>query len=237
MRLLSYNVKSLQIDADAVRRVIVETSPDVVAVQEATRYLTGGRRRMRRLAAETGMVCVIPGGSPFGAYTTALLVSAELAPTVVGTRGRPLSWRWWRRRDLVAWPTRRGCAVVDLGDVVVISVHLGLDARERADHCDEINALLERYGPHRCIVAGDLNETPDGPSWAALGRHLRDMAAGSTEGTFPVPTARRRIDGVLVGSAIAGGEVRVVRSDAALRGSDHFPLLCADLQVGPVPRG
>lgn len=237
MRLLSYNIKSLQIDAAAVARVIVETAPDVVAIQETTRYLTGGRRRMRRLAAETGMVCVVPGGSPFGAYTTALLVSAELAPTVVGTRGRPLSWRWWRRRDLVAWPTRRGCAVVDLGDAVVISVHLGLDERERGDHCAEINALVERYGPHRCIVAGDLNEPPDGPSWAALGRHLRDVGAGSGAGTFAVPTGRRRIDGVLVGAGIEGGQVSVVRSEAALAGSDHFPVLCENLQVAAAPRG
>ncbi|WP_066465724.1 endonuclease/exonuclease/phosphatase family protein [Sanguibacter suarezii] len=226
MRLLSYNIKSLLVDADAVRDVIIETAPDVVAIQEPTRYLTGGRRRMRRLAAATGMVCVIPGGSPFGAYTTALLVSAQRAPDVVARRGRPLSWRWWRRRDLVAWPTRRGCAVVDLGGVVVISVHLGLDARERAEHCEEINALIERYGPERCVVAGDLNETPDGPSWAALSRHLRDMAPGSTVGTFPAPVGRRRIDGVLAGAAITGGPSEVLHTAAAQRGSDHLPLVC-----------
>lgn len=226
MRLLSYNIKSLLVDADAVRDVIIETAPDVVAVQEPTRYLTGGRRRMRRLAADTGMVCVIPGGSPFGAYTTALLVSAGLAPQVVATRGRPLSWRWWRRRDLVAWPTRRGCAVVDLGEVVVISVHLGLDARERAEHCEEVNALVERFGPERCVVAGDFNETPDGPSWTALSRHLRDLAPGSIEGTFPAPSGRRRIDAVFAGAAIVGGPSEVVRSAAAQRGSDHLPLVC-----------
>lgn len=226
MRLLSYNIKSLLVDADAVRDVITETAPDVVAVQEPTRYLTGGRRRMRRLAADTGMVCVIPGGSPFGAYTTALLVSARLASQVMVTRGRPLSWRWWRRRDLVAWPTRRGCAVVDLGEVVVISVHLGLDARERAEHCEEINALVERFGPERCVVAGDFNETPDGPSWTALSRHLRDLAPGSVEGTFPAPRGRRRIDAVFAGSAIVGGPSEVVRTAAAQRGSDHLPLVC-----------
>lgn len=232
MRLLSYNIKSLLVDAGAVRDVIVETDPDVVAVQEPTRYLTGGRRRMRRLAADTGMVCVIPGGSPFGAYTTALLVSARLAPRVAATRGRPLSWRWWRRRDLVAWPTRRGCAVVDLGDVVVISVHLGLDARERAEHCEEINALVERFGPQRCVVAGDLNETPDGPSWTALSRHLRELAPGSSAGTFPAPTGRRRIDAIFAGSGIDGGPAEVVRSAAALRGSDHLPIVC-DLRATP----
>ena len=226
MRLLSYNIKSLLVDADAVRDVIRETAPDVVAIQEPTRYLTGGRRRMRRLAADTGMVCVIAGGSPFGAYTTAVLVAEQLAPKVVATRGRPLSWRWWRRRDLVAWPTRRGCAVVDLGDYVVISVHLGLDTRERAEHCEEINALIERFGPERCIVAGDLNETPDGPSWTALSKHLRDTAPGSTVGTFPAPVGRRRIDGVLVGSAITAGPCEVLATAAAKRGSDHLPLVC-----------
>lgn len=227
MRVLSYNIKSLQVDAEAVRQVILDTAPDVVAVQEPTRYLTGGRRRMRRLAAESGMVCVVAGGSPLGAFTTALLVSAELAPRVVARRGRPLSWRWWRRRDRRAWPTRRGCAVVDLGEVVVLSVHLGLDARERAEHCAEVLALARRFGVERCVVAGDLNETPDGPAWAALGQELRDAAQGAGEGTFPATTGRRRIDAVLVGSGLdVVAPTRVLRTEPALRGSDHLPLLC-----------
>lgn len=225
LRVLSYNVKSLQMDAAAVRDVIRESDPDVVAIQEPCRYLTGGRRRMRALAAATGTVCVVPGGSPFGAYTTALLVARRHEGSVVRRRGRPLSWRWWRRRDLRAWPTRRGSALVDLGDVVVVSVHLGLDARERLEHCAEVSRLVERAGSHRCVVAGDLNEEPGGPSWQALGSLLRDAAPEAPGLTFAAPRPVRRIDGVLVGDGFEVLSSTVLRTPAALRGSDHLPVL------------
>lgn len=225
LRILSYNIKSLQMDATAVRDVIRESDPDVVAIQEPCRYLTGGRRRMRALAAATGTVCVIPGGSPFGAYTTALLVARRHEGSVVRRRGRPLSWRWWRRRDLRAWPTRRGSALVDLGDVVVVSVHLGLDARERLDHCAEVARLVERAGAARCVVAGDLNEEPGGPAWQALGTLLHDAVPDAPGLTFSAPKPRRRIDGVLVGDGFEVISSRVLRTPAALRGSDHLPLL------------
>jgi len=225
LRILSYNIKSLQMDATAVRDVIRDSDPDVVAIQEPCRYLTGGRRRMRALAAATGTVCVIPGGSPFGAYTTALLVARRHEGAVLRRRGRPLSWRWWRRRDLRAWPTRRGSALVDLGDVVVVSVHLGLDARERLDHCAEVARLVERAGAARCVVAGDLNEEPGGPAWQALGTLLHDAVPDAPGLTFAAPKPRRRIDGVLVGDGFEVISSRVLRTPAALRGSDHLPLL------------
>jgi endonuclease/exonuclease/phosphatase family metal-dependent hydrolase len=233
LRVLSYNVKSLQADAAAVRDVIRETDPDVVAVQEPCRYLTGGRRRMRALAAATGTVCVVPGGSPFGAYTTALLVARRHADAVVRRRGRPLSWRWWRRRDLRAWPTRRGSALVDLGDVVVVSVHLGLDARERLEHCAEVTRLVEEAGADRCVVAGDLNEEPGGPAWQALGSVLRDAVPEAPGLTFPAPRPVRRIDGVLVGAGFEVLSSTVLRTPAALRGSDHLPVL---VELAPLRR-
>lgn len=225
LRVLSYNIKSLQVDAGSVRDVIRESDPDVVAIQEPCRYLTGGRRRMRALAAATGTVCVIPGGSPFGAYTTALLVARRHEDAVLRRRGRPLSWRWWRRRDLRAWPTRRGSALVDLGDLVVVSVHLGLDARERLDHCAEVVRLVEQAGARRCVVAGDLNEEPGGPAWVALGAVGQDAVPEAPDLTFAAPRPRRRIDGVFVGAGFEVVSSIVLRTAAALRGSDHLPVL------------
>ena len=233
IRVLSYNIKELRLDAEAVVTVLRESGADVVALQEATRHPTG-RRRMRRLAQRAGMTCVVAGGGPFGSFTTALFVRADLAGRVVEATGRPLRWKWWYRRARLAWPTRRGYAVVDTGDVVVLSVHLGLDPRERAVHCRQLQQVVERLGPQRCVLVGDLNETPDGPSWAALGEHLRDAALesrapGGDLPTFSVGRPRRRIDAVLVGRDIEVRRVKTVRSEAALRGSDHFPVV-ADLR-------
>ena len=229
IRVLSYNIKELKLDAEAVVTVLRESGADVVALQEATRHPTG-RRRMRRLARRAGMTCVVAGGGPFGSFTTALFVRADLAGRVVQATGRPLRWKWWYRRARLVWPTRRGYAVVDTGDVVVLSVHLGLDPRERAAHCRQLQEVVERLGPQRCVLVGDLNETPDGPSWAALGEHLRDAALesrapGGDLPTFSVGRPRRRIDAVLVGRDIEVRRVKTVRSEAALRGSDHFPVL------------
>ncbi|WP_098456119.1 endonuclease/exonuclease/phosphatase family protein [Sanguibacter antarcticus] len=229
VRVLSYNIKELSLDEEAVVEVLRETHADVVALQEATRHPTG-RWRMHRLARRAGMTCVVAGGGPCGSFTTALFVRADLAGRVVRASGRPLRWKWWYRRARLAWPTRRGYAVVDLGDVVVVSVHLGLDPRERADHCRQLQTVVDRLGADRCVVVGDLNETPDGPSWAALGPQLRDAALessapGAQDATFSVAHPRKRIDAVLVGRDIEVVQVETLRSPAALRGSDHFPVL------------
>jgi endonuclease/exonuclease/phosphatase family metal-dependent hydrolase len=234
IRVLSYNIKELKVDADAVRAVMRESAADVVAIQEATRHPTG-RRRMRRLAQSVGMRCVVSGGGPFGSFTTALFVRPELAERLVRASGRPLRWKWWYRRARLVWPTRRGYAVVDTGDVAVVSVHLGLDPRERADHCRQLQAVVARLGPERCVVVGDLNEPPDGPAWAMLGEHLRDAALEpedprARDATFSVARPRRRIDAVLVGSAVEVVRVETVRSPAAMRGSDHFPVV-ADVRL------
>lgn len=227
LRVLSYNVKGLAVDRSAVLGVLLESGADVVAIQEPPRRLTG-RRRMRRLAADAGMVCLVPGGGPVGSFTTAILVAPHVAERVVRVVGRPLPWKWWYRRARLVWPTRRGYALVDLGGAVVLCVHLGLDPRERADHVATLLDVVRDAGAERCVLVGDLNEPPDGPSWTGLGALLRDAAAGSTDRTFSVARPRRRIDGVLVGEGVDVERVETLTTDAALRGSDHFPLV-ADL--------
>ncbi len=77
------------------------------------------------------------------------------------------------------------------------------------------------------VVAGDLNETPDGPAWARL------RAAGfADEGdrswrTFPADRPAKRLDALLV-----RGDVRVLShgdpglpADLLAAASDHRPVL------------
>ena len=60
-------------------------------------------------------------------------------------------------------------------------------------------------------------------------------AADAPGPTFSVGRPRRRIDAVLVGRRVEVRDVQNVRTPAALRGSDHFPVL-ADLRVGAQPQ-
>jgi len=64
LRLLSYNVRSLRDDADAVGDVIRGCAVDVVAVQEAPRFLRW-RSKRAALARKSGLVVASahrPGG-------------------------------------------------------------------------------------------------------------------------------------------------------------------------------
>src|SRR4051794_41300058 len=64
LRLLSYNVRSLRDDAEAVAAVIGACRPDVVAVQEAPRVLRW-RAKRAALARESGVLVATadrPGG-------------------------------------------------------------------------------------------------------------------------------------------------------------------------------
>src|SRR3954453_19301588 len=79
LRLLTYNVKSLNEDGEAVADVIRACAPDVVAVQEAPRHLRW-RSKRAALARRSGLVVATadrPGG---------LMVMKKVAGGVLSTR-------------------------------------------------------------------------------------------------------------------------------------------------------
>jgi len=123
--------------------------------------------------------------------------------------------------------------------VVIGSVHMSLDRRERLAHTAELLdhvAVLQRdYGAEHVVLGGDLNEPPDGPTWRALAAGgLHDawaQAPGSSRGgenTFPAAMPERRIDAVLVSSGVqmawAGVPDEVAAGEYAAA-SDHRPVL------------
>ncbi|GIG29826.1 endonuclease/exonuclease/phosphatase family protein [Cellulomonas marina] len=185
LRLMTYNIKGLHLDAAAVAAVVRAQSPDVLAVQEPPRGPLG-RRRLDRLARRAGLVPLVRGG---GARTTALLVAPGL-PTGPA-RALRLPWRPGR--------TRRGAVLAQVAGVQVLVVHLGLSAGERSRHLDRLLAAVDPAGGP-LVVMGDLNEQPTGASWRRLGGRLTDAAVlgGGGVATFPAARPRLRIDAVLV---------------------------------------
>lgn len=217
MRVLSYNVRSLRDDAAAVAAVIRACEPDVVMVQEAPRFLRW-RSKCAALARQSGLL-VVTGGRSAGA----MLLLSHLRVKVLRAADIKLS----KRPRL----HQRGLAIaeVELGGerFTVASMHLDLDAGERLRHVGEVFTVLSGF-TEPLILAGDVNETPGEPAWAALASRLTDAfaVAGSGPGdTYSSGNPHKRIDAVFVDPRLEVLSCTVPRVDGVERATDHLPVL------------
>ena len=216
LRVLSWNVRDHLGDPLAVQRVLRDAAPDVACLQEVSRW-PGSRGRLGSLARATGLYYTC-GGRPSAG--TAILTSGRTDVRSATATRLPVSG--WRTR-----PRGTASAVVRLPrteTIRVASVHLGLDEVERASHVDAFARQLADGVP--TVVAGDLNETPDGPSWRTLQQHLTDTCPDG-DPTFPAARPRSRIDAVLADPRIevrtAGWPDDVSEADV-IAASDHRPV-------------
>lgn len=222
LRVVSYNVRGLRDDRSAVVRVLRGLDADVVCIQEAPRFLRW-RSRCAALARESGLLYVGGGGTTGG---TMMLTSQR-----VDVRSS-IEYRFSRTpalhlRGAVAARLHRAGA-----SLVVASVHLGLDADERSRHRSELVGLVDRFESEVTVVAGDINEPPDRPTWAALAAEFTDAAAGDQTPTFSTADPRRRIDGVFVRGPARVAAYRVATDPDVLVASDHRPVV-VDLRLAP----
>ncbi|MDQ0426106.1 endonuclease/exonuclease/phosphatase family protein [Cellulomonas iranensis] len=221
LRVMTYNLRGLREQVDALVDVVRSARPDVLAVQEPPRGLTG-RWRLRRFAARTGLRVAVGGG---GARTTALLVAPHRS--VRDAAAVRLPWR--------PGLTRRGSSTARVDGVRVVVVHLGLRADERARHVALVLRRVVGGDDAPVVVAGDLNERPGGPSWVTLGAargglHDAAVVASAEHATYPAAAPRVRIDVVLVDHRIPVLGARVPDDPAVGVASDHRPLV-VDLQA------
>ena len=206
---MTYNVKGLRLDLDALVEVVRAAAPDVVGLQEPPRG-PWGRRRLRTFARRAGLRVAVGGR---GARTTALLVAPGVV--VADARAHRLRWRVGR--------TRRGFAAARVDGVAIVVLHLALHPAERAGHLGAIlGELAATTGPR--VVVGDLNELPGGPTWVRLTGELRD-AVDPPRPTFTAARPRRRLDAVLVSPELHVISSQVPDGDAARRASDHLPVV------------
>lgn len=217
VRLLSYNVRSLRDDRQAVAMVIGACEADVVCIQEAPRFFRW-RTKCAELARESGLVVVTGGRS-----AAAMLLLASLRVRVISSHDVLLS----KKRGL----HQRGMAVatleIDGARVSVASIHLDLESTERRRHVDEILLRASAFDAP-AILAGDINEQPSGAAWQALAAQYRDAYATAPAGgeyTYSARRPVRRIDGVFVDSRIDVVECGVPDVSGIEQASDHRPVL------------
>ncbi|BAU82657.1 endonuclease/exonuclease/phosphatase [Streptomyces laurentii] len=221
VRILSYNVRSMRDDEDALARVIRACAPDLVFVQEAPRFFRW-RKHAARLAAKSELVVLSGGATAAGP-----LLLCSLRATVERTEDVLLPLTPGRhRRGLATAVVRFGGARVGL-----VSCHLSLDTVERHTQAGLLLDRVAALGTPYTIVAGDLNERPGGRAWNRLVKELRDgheAAPWGTGDTFPATAPDRRIDAVLASPGVeflaCGVPTDLDREDLETA-TDHLPVL------------
>jgi endonuclease/exonuclease/phosphatase family metal-dependent hydrolase len=233
LRLVTWNLKgSGGVDVGAVAGHLREAEADVVVLQEVQ------RRQARDLARAVGAASHrwVFKHLPIGTWPEGMAIVGVTRPVAV--RSHALTYRWrpwsWRRRVALVGALDGGGTVIDLH----LSPHEAGDLRH--GEIDQVLATVaERTGP--VVVAGDLNEGPDGPihpRLAAAG--LRDAwSAAGGDGDGPTnwhdwrpglagpPT--QRIDFVYVSGDVTVVDVALPRPDDPGFGpfrhlSDHLPV-------------
>jgi endonuclease/exonuclease/phosphatase family metal-dependent hydrolase len=226
IRVLSYNIRSMRDDTDALAAVISACAPDLVLVQEAPRFFRW-RKKLARLAAASGQVILTGGATAAGpAILCSLRATVERTQDVL----LPLT-PGLHRRGLATAVVRFGGA--RLG---VISGHLSLDGKERYAQAGLLLDRLAGLGVEHAVAGGDLNEGPDGPAFRLLSGTLQDCRAVTPWGgeeTWRHSEPHRRIDAIfatkgigVLGCGVPLAQPGVTRSDL-IAATDHLPVLAA----------
>ncbi|MEW1645071.1 endonuclease/exonuclease/phosphatase family protein [Streptomyces sp. NPDC091219] len=226
IRVLSYNIRSLRDDTDALARIIRACAPDLVLIQEAPRFFRW-RKKLARLASATDLVVLGGGGTAAGpALLCSLRATVERAEDVL--------------LPLTPGEHRRGfaTAVVRIGGtrLGVLSCHLSLREDERHEQGGMLLDRLAGLGVDHVIAGGDLNDRPDGRTFGRLAKELQDCWATAPWGeeyTWTPGNPFQRIDAIfashgieVLGCGVPLGLPGVTEADVRAA-TDHFPVLAA----------
>ncbi|WP_267241189.1 endonuclease/exonuclease/phosphatase family protein [Streptomyces sp. PR69] len=226
IRVLSYNIRSMRDDENALARVIRACAPDLVCVQEAPRFFRW-RKHAARLAAKSELVVLSGGATAAGP-----LLLCSLRATVERTEDvlLPLT-PGLHRRGLATAVVRFGGA--RLG---VLSCHLSLQADERYAQAGMVLQRLAALDVPHAVAAGDVNDRPGGRAFRRLAAELQDcwaVAPWGGEYTSTPADPHQRIDAIfatkgveVLGCGVPAG-LEGVSDDDLRAATDHLPVLAA----------
>ncbi|MFI6372853.1 endonuclease/exonuclease/phosphatase family protein [Streptomyces sp. NPDC050546] len=226
IRVLSYNIRSMRDDTDALARVIRACEPDLVLVQEAPRFFRW-RKKLARLARAADLVILTGGATAAGpAILCSLRATVERTEDVL----LPLTPGLHRRGFATAVVRFAGTR---LG---VLSCHLSLQRDERYEQGGMLLDRLAGMGVEHAIAGGDLNERPDGRTFRRLTDGLTDCRAAAPWGgehTWTPADPYQRIDAIfatkgieVLGCGVPAGHPGVTGTDLRAA-TDHLPVLAA----------
>ncbi|WP_328338016.1 endonuclease/exonuclease/phosphatase family protein [Streptomyces violaceus] len=226
IRVLSYNIRSMRDDTDALARVIRSCAPDLVLVQEAPRFFRW-RKKLARLARAADLVILTGGATAAGpAILCSLRATIERTEDVL----LPLTPGLHRRGFATAVVRFAGAR---LG---VLSCHLSLQKDERYEQGGMLLDRLAGMGVEHAIAGGDLNERPDGRTFRRLTDGLTDCWAAAPWGgehTWTPADPYQRIDAIfatkgieVLGCGVPTGHPGVTGTDLRAA-TDHLPVLAA----------
>lgn len=212
IRIASYNTRDFLEDPYAAARVVRAINPDVLCLQEVPRRLFS-TQRVANFAQQCGMFW---SGRHRGSGGTTIFTSLRVG--VVESRHQRLKVaRLQRTRGFalarVAAPGREPIAVA--------SVHLSLDAQERAVHAKVILQAINLGG--EVVLAGDLNEGDSGEAWKTFAGVMRLVSP--TTPTYPAKKPRKVLDVIFASAGLRAEPHSDIAIDEAdlIAGSDHRP--------------
>lgn len=236
LRVLSFNVHQAfnndgVVDPQAFVRVLREEDADVVVLQESDtpRFTSANVDVVGILARDAGYAHVLYG--PATREQNVGLTILSRLPLLDGAVVKLPSGS--DNRFLV-----RARIVANGTDLWVFGVHMGLPTADREAQIDVILREARAAGGRRILV-GDFNSCPEGrcpredeppdgvwrkvtaeyaDTWNATGRNATEAGY-----TFGAPDPYQRIDYVFF-AGVGVRDARVVRSEGALRASDHLPV-------------
>ncbi|MEU8890920.1 endonuclease/exonuclease/phosphatase family protein [Streptomyces sp. NPDC048442] len=222
VRVLSYNIRSMRDDRDALARVVGACEPDLVLIQEAPRFFRW-RKKAAWLAAHSDLVVLGGGATAAGPMLLcSLRATVERTEDVLLPRTPGLHQRGF------------ATAVVRIGDarLGVLSCHLSLQGEERYAQAGLLLDQLKRMDVPHAIAGGDLNDRPDGRSFRLLADSLQDcwaMAPWGGEYTSVPENPHQRIDAIFAtaGVEVLGCGVPELPEADVRAATDHLPVLAA----------
>jgi len=220
LRIASYNTRDFLDDRAAAARLIRAIDPDVLCLQEVPRRLFAPQR-VAAFAAECGLTW---SGHHRGSGGTTIFTSLRV---------QVVESKHFRLRVKLAQRTRgfalARVAIPGREPIAVASVHLSLDAAERAVHAREI---LRATGTTDTVLCGDLNEQSDGAAWQLIATPLRLISP--TKPTHPSWGPRRLLDVIFASPGIEPlphVDIALDPEDMSMA-SDHRPVW-VDVRTGP----